>query len=666
MNHLHLPRLLRTSLATGFAFALALPWFSACSDDSNATFSNNGAGDGGEAAQGHGSGQGEGGAGTDVSSGGSSGDAGEHAGGEGGAFTKTHCQSALDCRDDAAHPVCDINSAECVACVGDADCGPGKVCADLACVAGQSCKSSLDCSLDQVCDRSTELCVECLSDTDCGAGELCAHHTCRTACASDKACRSEHLLCDLTGGYCTECVSSSDCDPSKFCDNGACQPDRCVAGSTACDGHGVATCAEDGSTLLAPVSCARSQSCVVQGGQASCQNWLCTPDVRSCADNKVMLCASDGLSESIEQTCQATQACVAAACKDVVCDPRELLFCKGSEVRSCSNNGDSSSLIQTCTSSQFCDTTSPACKTKLCTENTAACNGNIATTCNADGSGYKSGGKDCASSNQICLAGQCADLVCPPGERFCENGDVRSCAANGQSSTLYDDCTTSEYCDAASKTCKTRLCTPAAPSCNGEIATTCNADGSGYTAGGVDCTSSSQHCAGGTCQDCGVIFSADFASWTGWTLGQEWQVGPAVTGNGDPGTDHSPSSDNHIAGVSLGGQYNLVSHDYYYLTSPVIPVAPGTPLTLSFFRWLTSDYPPYVSNVVEAFNGTSWVSVWTTSSSVSDTAWTEAKYDLTSSANDQLRIRWGFKVGTGAFGKGGWNIDDVTVSVTCP
>ena len=53
------------------------------------------------------------------------------------------------------------------------------------------------------------------------------------------------------------------------------------------------------------------------------------------------------------------------------------------------------------------------CKTAVCARGAPACNLNVATTCNADGSGFASGGTDCSGSGQTCVNGACTN--CPAG-----------------------------------------------------------------------------------------------------------------------------------------------------------------------------------------------------------------------------------------------------------
>jgi hypothetical protein len=123
----------------------------------------------------------------------------------------------------------------------------------------------------------------------------------------------------------------------------------------------------------------------------------------------------------------------------------------------------------------------------------------IATTCNADGSGYVQGGIDCASSALVCAQGACKSQVCTPSTKFCSGTTVQQCSADGTSSSLYATCTASQYCDPPSATCKPQICTPNQPACNVNVATTCNADGSGYAGPSTDCSLTSQRCVSGAC-----------------------------------------------------------------------------------------------------------------------------------------------------------------------
>jgi len=175
-----------------------------------------------------------------------------------------------------------------------------------------------------------------------------------------------------------------------------------------------------------------------------------------------------------------------------------------------------------------------------------------------------------------------------------------------------------------------------------------------------------------------TLFSEGFADNSqGWSLAPEWQIGAATAspapanGYGDPGTDHSPSSDNGVAGAIIGGNIGLAVHPSYYLTSPAINIAAAaSPVTLSFWRWLNSDYEPFMANTVEVWNGTAWVQVWATAGppAVTDNAWTFQSFDVSAYKNASFQVRFGFSIGSGgALQSSGWNLDDVRISSSgCP
>jgi subtilisin family serine protease len=169
-----------------------------------------------------------------------------------------------------------------------------------------------------------------------------------------------------------------------------------------------------------------------------------------------------------------------------------------------------------------------------------------------------------------------------------------------------------------------------------------------------------------------TYFSDDFANNTkGWTLGTEWQIGAAKTstgqnyGNPDPGTDNTPTADNGVAGVVIGGNASTTAtHDFYYLTSPVINTSTANKLFFEFARWLNTDYTPFMENKVEIFNGSSWVNLWSSGGSpaVQDNAWTPQQFNISAYKSASTQIRFGFNVGSaGVFTVSSWNVDDVKI-----
>jgi len=285
---------------------------------------------------------------------------------------------------------------------------------------------------------------------------------------------------------------------------------------------------------------------------------------------------------------------------------------------------------------------------------TSDCNGIAGDGCEVN---LSTDGQHCGSCPNACGATlYCLNAVCAncgAGLRDCDHNGANGCEVN----TVND----SDNC--------------------GACGTKCGSDGT--------CGCSASACSGGT-----VYFSEDFSDNSrGWTLGAEWQIGPAIVqsvlpqrGNVDPATDHSPSADNGIAGIVIGGNYQVTTaHSANYLTSPVINLngVAGT-VKLTYWRWLNTDDRAYTTDTVEVYNGASWVQLWqnpATSGYCSDwtpdqidAAWTRVEFDVTSYKNANFRIRFGHATSQEVCSSGpnagtydpwimsGWNLDDISLS----
>ena len=166
-----------------------------------------------------------------------------------------------------------------------------------------------------------------------------------------------------------------------------------------------------------------------------------------------------------------------------------------------------------------------------------------------------------------------------------------------------------------------------------------------------------------------ILLDEDFSdNSAGWTLDPEWEIGPAMGGCGDPDTDHSPSSDNGIAGVVIGGCASIRLHDYYFLTSPVIDASgAGDDLTLSYWRHLWSDIFPFMDNIVQVFDGSVWQTIWESfeAPEIDDRAWTFHSFGISAYKNSMLRVRFGFKDGSpSTIDVGSWNLDDILITTS--
>lgn len=165
-------------------------------------------------------------------------------------------------------------------------------------------------------------------------------------------------------------------------------------------------------------------------------------------------------------------------------------------------------------------------------------------------------------------------------------------------------------------------------------------------------------------------FYDDFATNTkGWTLGTEWQIGAATAssggvGNPDPGYDNTPTADNGVAGVVIGGNASQTVHDFYYLTSPAFNTSAATSLYFEYARWLNSDFTPFMQNTVDVYNGTSWVNLFSTGESppVQDNAWTPQSFNISSYKSTTTQVRFGFNIGSSdVWSVSSWNVDDVKI-----
>lgn len=89
----------------------------------------------------------------------------------------------------------------------------------------------------------------------------------------------------------------------------------------------------------------------------------------------------------------------------------------------------------------------------ICAPAEAVCNGDRATVCNAEGTGYDGAGVKC-SSKHTCVAGACEAHECIPRMRYCAGDAVLQCAENGLSSAEVAKCRADQYCDEATAACK--------------------------------------------------------------------------------------------------------------------------------------------------------------------------------------------------------------------
>lgn len=398
----------------------------------------------------------------------------------------------------------------------------------------------------------------------------------------------------------------------------------------------------------------------------------------------------DGLFCTVNDACQ-DGVCVGGPENDCGLDPAPCQIPTCDEAsQTCSTtpagNGDP------CTSDDLCEVNA-TCQNGLCVGQIKDCffspvpNECHVSVCDpADGMCKPEPGNEglgCTDSNDLCTVGK----TCSAGS--CVGGAPMDCSAltmgcfDGVCDPMTGQCVQQpippgQMCQSAADDCNIGICDMNG-SCNPVPANEGGAceDGNSCTAGET-CTMGV--CGGGSMVPQTTYFSEDFAdNSAGWTLGMEWQIGPAMSstghtsscGNGDPAMDHTPTGDNGVAGAVIGGNVSTTIHPYYYLTSPVIDTSGVTgSMWLSFYRWLNSDYTNFMNNTVEVYDGSTWNLLWESGPppNVTDAMWSQQAYDISAYKSNVMQIRFGYEVGSsGVYTCSGWNLDDVAITnVVCP
>lgn len=269
-------------------------------------------------------------------------------------------------------------------------------------------------------------------------------------------------------------------------------------------------------------------------------------------------------------------------------------------------------------------------------------------TCSAGACSVAVGPKDCSALDDGCNLGSC-DLM---------QGCVPQPLAQGTLCPESTDACNSGACDGAG-TCI------AGPVNDGMA---CD-DGIGCTSGSI-CAQG--NCGGGSSSGLVVYFHEDFSdNGAGWTLGPEWQIGAAEISSGamwaleDPDSDSTPSYDDGVAGLIIGGHPSTTPHAMHYLESAPFDASGSGPVYLEYKRWLNTTLAVFVYDRVEVFDGTSWVMIWDSNDITNffASSWTTVSHDVTQHKNAAMRVRFGFEVfaqNTPAIAS--WNIDDLLVS----
>lgn len=143
-----------------------------------------------------------------------------------------------------------------------------------------ACTDDTQCFVDSpLCNVETGECVACLGPEHCPEGWTCGPTgACRDACEVATDCEGidGQTLCHPETGLCVQCVAAIDCAPEEYCtDDGFCRFDLCEAGQTVCVAGTIIECTKDGGpgTVLdiCPESCEQVDGvaqCVMTGGSS--------------------------------------------------------------------------------------------------------------------------------------------------------------------------------------------------------------------------------------------------------------------------------------------------------------------------------------------------------------------------------------------------------------
>jgi hypothetical protein len=417
-----------------------------------------------------------------------------------------------------------------------------------------------------------------------------------------------------------------------------------------------------------------------------CMEAVCNETTKQCevvAADAITAC-DDGIFCTVNDSCDGLGVCVGGSqntcgiqntdCEEVTCDEAS----SSCALAPLAPGAD-------CTPSDLCQV-GGTCQNGLCLGTQIDCffapvpNECFTSTCNpANGMCEPEPGNFgelCTDVNDLCTIDKACDNT-----GVCIGGTPKDCSFlsvgcnDGVCDTMSGQCISNPIpngmqCASATDDCNQGICT------NGSCLPNAINE-AGACEDGLICTSGTT-CVTGVCQggmSTNTIFmSENFSNnIAGWTLDNEWAIGPAQSSTpgfcgsdpGDPPTDFSSTQDNGLAGVVIGGNAAQTTHPYQYLTSTPVNTAGASSLYLEYYRSLQSDYPSFMTNIVEVYDGSTWQTVWVQPSGppINDLTWMPFSWDVTQWANANMQVRFGFEIGSaGVYSCSQWSVDNVVLT----
>jgi hypothetical protein len=432
---------------------------------------------------------------------GQGGDRGDGQGGQQGGAGPDRCEPGARTCDGPSVRLCDAAGISTI----EATCSLSEVCRQgeckaIACVPG---RQFCDDGLIRTCsDDGTDSVLV----AECATGQFCAEHD-GTATCSATPCVADSLMC--VNNVATRCKPDGfgpkpggvDCSVNgQLCQDGECLDPTCVPGQKLCEHDDVYLCVGGGVDAVLFTKCDADEICDPE--LVACRNRICEPGKLGCDDSREAVC--NALGTGWEQTgtdCAASnQVCIAGSCQTPICVANST-FCQGNDVYQCDALGLGSSLSQTCTLGYYhCAPYSASqayCSYNACTPGAAMCSANVATKCNAQGTGAEPGGTDCSPDGVCDYYGThaCKPKVCESNTTFCKDGNINYCQ-DGLSSYTWTNCPDDAPCGQSNGglACVPYKCWPDLKTCLGNQVGVCAADGMTLASVKQDCAATNEVC----------------------------------------------------------------------------------------------------------------------------------------------------------------------------